>query len=142
MLRVTTYREAAFMGMNGTGDELRAERGEVTTPEEPVFLSGYIHGKAEGLAGYDIPAFVGGEITLEPEQECRLVLDGDEHDCLMVVWPEKEELNLLGEPISGWRRANDDGPPRRRYRFLICLTTDESALTYARTCAREQATCL
>ena len=86
--------------------------------------SGYIHGQAERLAGFDIPRFISGTLPDEEgEIPCVLVLPSGEHECRLVQWRDKEGRM--------WR-----------YRALICLVDDRAGLEYARKCAQRKATSL
>lgn len=78
--------------------------------------SGYIHGKAEELAGFDIPHFINGTLpNIEGEIAAELHLPTGIYPVTIVQWKPK---------YGSWT-----------YRALICLTTDEEGLAYARRCA-------
>lgn len=75
--------------------------------------SGYIHGNAETLAGFDIPEFISGILPDEEgEFPAKLVLPDREVDCIIIQWrPNK----------SHWK-----------YRALICSVDDIPAIIDAR----------
>jgi len=131
MFSFTTYKEAAFMGMNGPDDELLAPKGEfkVTNPK-PIYLIAYIHGEAEHLVGYDIPVFIDGEMGDELEQDCIMKFNGEERPCILIQWDTGEIRRML------------DNSERNMYRGLFCLKTDEKSIEYARDCKKRKATCL
>jgi hypothetical protein len=126
MFTVTTYKVSSLLGLHDPTDVIRSdEEREPIKLSKDIFLSAYIHGEAQGIADYDIPQYMNGEITEEPEQECIMDIDGSKYDCILVMWDTGE----IRENIT----VN-----QRRFRGLICLQSDESSLTYARECASDK----
>ena len=118
MIVLTTYREPAFLGLHKKNTENKTS----IKCDKPAFLQCYITGKAEELAGYDIPVFLEGEIDLSlPEQPCKLALK-ELHDGVLIQWPT--DRVLVDE--------------QKVYKGLICLENDEESLTYARKCQEKR----
>jgi len=72
-------------------------KGERQTPTGKRVVA-YLHGKLEGMAGFDIPALLSGTVTEEKEQPCVVVLpDGRRQNAVMLL---KEDGNGLRGLIS------------------------------------------
>jgi len=83
--------------------------------------SGYIHGRAERLAGFDIPDFISGTLPDRMgEFPCTLVLPDKEIPCLLIQWP-------------------GDGQPWK-WRALIVAEDDLDGRNYAVRCFNERKT--
>ena len=126
MFTLTTYKESAFMGIHDKKDKTIVSRENKITvkrkepAKEHAFIECYIHGKAQDLAGYDIPVYLDGEINLNsPEQPCKLLLE-EKHDCILIQWSTSRTIEIIGEET------------KRVYKGLICLKEDKESLDYAR----------
>jgi hypothetical protein len=102
--------EPCFMGVGG---DVTVERRTPKILGENNWSGCYLHGKAEDLAGFDIPNLIDGDLEFLPEQEVLLeTADGLFHECIFVAWER----------------------PSKRLSGLICLKDDEKSIQYARTC--------
>jgi hypothetical protein len=81
---------------------------------------GYLHGRIQDVAGFDLPHFITGELPdREGEIPCVVALPQGDFPCTLVQWQPKDDF---------WK-----------YRALICMDSDEESLKYAREQARNKA---
>jgi hypothetical protein len=127
MLTVTTFVEAAPFGFHEGSDPIRAERkGQIEiVGNKNVYLSAYIHGKAEYIAGYDIPVLIDGILdTTKNDQPCILRIDDKDYECILIQWD------------TGKTVTRKDNSPLNYHRGFICLNTDQEGIDYARECSK------
>jgi hypothetical protein len=119
MLTFTTT-ETGFMGTDGSDLFVPRKNPEVTGKWRSV----YIHGKAQDIAGYDIPSIIDGVLDYKPEQECIVALKDQNVECILVAWYA--------------RCGTMPDPDVEVIRGLICAKDDEASLVYARKCQAEK----
>lgn len=88
--------------------------------------SGYIHGIAQDLAGFDIPQFISGTLLPEEGEFPALLWINDQVNvrCLLIQWKPK--------------KSYPDEPFTYDYRALIVSIEDKEGLEYARECASKK----
>ena len=119
MLTFTTT-EPGFLGT--AGSDLFVPR---KNPEVKGKWSGvYIHGRAQDIAGYDIPSIIDGVLEYKPEQDCLVALKEQNVECILVAWYA--------------RCGTIPHPNAEVIRGLICAKDDEPSLAYARKCQADK----
>jgi hypothetical protein len=113
-----TTTEPGFLGSAGSEPFVDRREPKVVGKWQQL----YIHGKAEDIAGYDIPYIVDGTLEFHPEQECLVELKDKKVECILVAWQ-----------APGW---GDN--PVDVFRGLICAKDDVDGLVYARKCSAEK----
>jgi hypothetical protein len=86
---IFTTSEPQSFGMSG--EPLIGEQKTINISDPLILDSAYIHGKAEELAGFDIPIFLAGDLSnldlpIE-EQQIYMLLPSGEYKCKSMVNP-------------------------------------------------------
>lgn len=128
MFIVTSTEAHCMFVPHSEAEELVSEKEEMTYPDldPPGYFQIYLHGKAQDIAGFDIPSYLGGELpAVTGEHPCVLRMPDEDHRCILFLWE-------LGPRTIHFIYAGDQ--ERTEFRGLICHEHDFDSHDYARRC--------